>query len=527
MNSSNPSIPGLIHPVVPTSVPFTYRDGLTMLQLIERLKHNLDTLQEYVNGVMDNVNKALEDQTTQNQDTLDRAQQAAQDAADAIRRAQDALNQYQNIVDNVNTATTTANAAIDRLEALGVTDPKTATELKNAIQQTATDLTALAKRVTTTEGDITDLKSKITDLKSKDTEIENNLTDTTSLVQTNKTDIAGIKANLNALHADSTANAATLYNTVQESSRVLGVNQPFMSRGSNTIVTFGDSYADATNTRSWAYMLAQKLGWTLHNYAVAGAGYIAPNTTYMSEFLRAQKDTSYSHDDVSLVIIGGSRNSNDQYSGNLKTAAQELFQAVSAEYPNARIIAIPLLWDKTPESGYWRYNAASIAEAAILAGIESVPWAWTWNLGREDAFDGEDIHPNEVGTNVIVNYIMRYMLGTYNGRHEVFVWRPRQNPAEFVLTVDASAGTITYGLTVASNVTPANYTDVSGLPMWAWNASDETNQGRAWVAAITNGATCTTLFHIDTNGHFGWQGFTTNPTATPNGLAGAQFTRAW
>lgn len=30
---------------VPTSVPFTYRDGLTALQLIECLKHNLDTLQ--------------------------------------------------------------------------------------------------------------------------------------------------------------------------------------------------------------------------------------------------------------------------------------------------------------------------------------------------------------------------------------------------------------------------------------------------------------------------------------------------
>lgn len=30
---------------VPTSVPYTYRDGLTTLQLIECLKHNLDTLQ--------------------------------------------------------------------------------------------------------------------------------------------------------------------------------------------------------------------------------------------------------------------------------------------------------------------------------------------------------------------------------------------------------------------------------------------------------------------------------------------------
>ena len=136
MSVNNPTIPGLIRPVVPTSVPFVYRDGLTMLQLIECIKHNLDDLQAYVNGVMDNVNKALEDQTTQNQDTLDKAQQAAQDAADAIQQAQDALARYQQIVANVNTALTTANEAISRLEALGVTSMEDAETLKTTIDQT-------------------------------------------------------------------------------------------------------------------------------------------------------------------------------------------------------------------------------------------------------------------------------------------------------------------------------------------------------------------------------------------------------
>lgn len=36
---------------VPTSVPFTYRDGITTLQLIECLRHNLDALQAYVNQI--------------------------------------------------------------------------------------------------------------------------------------------------------------------------------------------------------------------------------------------------------------------------------------------------------------------------------------------------------------------------------------------------------------------------------------------------------------------------------------------
>ena len=442
----------------------------------------------------------------------------------ATAAANNATTAASKATETANTVQSTADDAVGRLDALGATDNATAGQLKTKIDVTATELNAVKSGFSSFK---TSTNENIASLQSKSTEIENSLTDITPSVHANTISITNIEANLNALHADSAANATTLYNTIQNSSRILSVNQPFVSHGSNIIVTFGDSYADTANTRSWAYMLAKKLGWTLHNYAKDGAGYVGSNTTYMSEFNTAKTDKTYNHDDVSLVVIGGSRNSIDTYSGKVKTAARELFQGVSGEYPNARIIAVPLLWDKTPESGYWRYNAASIAEAAILTGVESIPWAWTWNLGREDAFDNNDTHPNELGTNVIVNYIMRYMLGAYNGRQESFVWRPQQNPAEFVLTVDASAGTISYGLSVASNVTPASYTDVSGLPMWAWNSSDGTNQGQSWVAAVTNSATNTTLFKIGTDGHFGWQGYTTNPTATPNGLAGAQLTRAW
>lgn len=214
--------------------------------------------------------------------------------------------------------------------ALGVTSQQTAQSLVSTINGKAENTA-----VTALQGTVTALQGRVS-----------GLSDTTALVNANKTNITDITANLNALHANSISDATLLHNTVQNNSHILRVNQPFACRGSNIIVTFGDSYAANQNTRSWAYMLAQKLGWTLHNYAVSGAGYVAPNTTYMSEFLKAKEDVSYNHDDVSLVIIGGSRNSNDGYTSTLKTAAQELFRAVSNEYPNARIIAIPLLWDK-------------------------------------------------------------------------------------------------------------------------------------------------------------------------------------
>lgn len=55
---------------VPTSVPFTYRDGSTVLQLIECLRHNLDVLQSDFNTLVESVNDAID---ANNQDVKDMA----------------------------------------------------------------------------------------------------------------------------------------------------------------------------------------------------------------------------------------------------------------------------------------------------------------------------------------------------------------------------------------------------------------------------------------------------------------------
>ena len=52
MTNINATVPRF-HPIirVPTSVPFTYRDGLSTLQLIEYLKHNVNVLCEFLEHV--------------------------------------------------------------------------------------------------------------------------------------------------------------------------------------------------------------------------------------------------------------------------------------------------------------------------------------------------------------------------------------------------------------------------------------------------------------------------------------------
>ena len=401
---------------------------------------------------------------------------------------------------NANTAGGKATQALEtaqnntkNLTALGVTDTATATQLKNKINNN-TETTLNNTNKLTALG-VTDTATA--------TQLKNKINNTAETAQNNKTQITTIN-------------------------NYISVNEMFNMRGDKIIVTFGDSYASPTDDTSWAVQVANKLGWTLKNYAIGGAGYIEPNTTYQSEFNSARQDTTYAHEKVSLVIIGGSRNSNDGYNGKIKIAATALFQQCVNEYPNARIIAIPMLWDNKTVSDYWRYNAGEIEQAAIETGIESIPWAWTWNMGKPENIKNDHVHPNTNGTTIIRNYILRYLTGTYTGRHEHWVWRKPGNPAAGMLSVNASGGTISYAFQMLNGVTPAEWTSISGLPEWARGDTDQTNSVNKWTLQVSNNANEATLFKINSDGTFGIQPFTTTGShGTPNGLMAGHFTTAW
>lgn len=356
------------------------------------------------------------------------------------------------------------------------------------------------------------------------------------------------KANSNtailaALGADTTAHAtANKTKWDKASSDAIGANDAIarilknFSRTNGHLVTFGDSYGtNADKTREWPTVLNVRLGENsiLHNYCMTGAGYTAPNTTFQSELNTAKADTSYNHNEVGLVVIAGSRNTNDGYSGALRTAAVSLYEGVKREFPNARIIVVPMIWDWTPVSNYWRYNSASCISAAREVGVEAVPWAWTWNLGNNTYFPTGDIHPNADGTNVIVSYMLDYINHNYTGRTESYSWRDSTNTLA-LFTANASGGFITFGWHLASNVTAANFVDIkNALPKWAERNKDTTNEPDAWSLMASNGANDATLFKVlgsddHVSGTFGIQPYvTTGAHGSPNGLMGGGFTVAW
>lgn len=72
---------------VPTSVPFTYRDGLTTLQLIECLRKNLGVVQSQANDLANQLNdyeSSNEQDKTAIRNELDKIQRQIDDIADRL-----------------------------------------------------------------------------------------------------------------------------------------------------------------------------------------------------------------------------------------------------------------------------------------------------------------------------------------------------------------------------------------------------------------------------------------------------------
>lgn len=305
------------------------------------------------------------------------------------------------------------------------------------------------------------------------------------------------------------------------------------------IVTIGDSYASPTDGRSWAVQLANLLNATLHNYAIAGTGYLTTDATknYQAQADKAVADKSYDHNRVQYVIVGGSRNDIGDYTAH-QTAMARIYETTATSFPNARIIFVPMLWDWKPVGGYWRSNASAIMSGVMShARAEAIPYAWTWLLGMPERFSGTDIHPDETGSLIIARYIKSYLDGRYTGRYVSQVVKAPNNTGLWALSITASGGTISYSLGVADRVALSNVQSFH-IPLWAAASNDMPNDGYpGWSTAITNSGNQAALFHVD---HISTQDAGRNPTASagiqpftvssgqaPAGRMGLSFTRAW
>ena len=368
---------------------------------------------------------------------------------------------------NANTAGGKATQALEtaqnntkNLTALGVTDTETATQLKTKIDNTAetaqnnkSNLNALGVNNVT---DATNLKNKINkntqDISKNTQDISKNTQD----ISKNSQDISTINATISNYQ----------YN-------------------SGYMVTFGDSYADATTPQNtWPYWLHQYIPTlTLKNYAVSGAGFNVDTRTFINQINNANTDSTLDKNKVKLAVLAGGRNDILDYN-NAKKKIQECVNQMITIFPNAQILIVPMLYDDGYVPAESREKLAGLTNGANLItnhtpNAETLKFAYLWLKGETDSVGSDSIHPNQLGAQTIAKYIYDGAYRNYTPRQEVY----KTNFGSATGFITLQNGIVTYDLMGAvENIGAGQGAD---MPSWAstWH--------NVWTWGVSGGNTTT------------------------------------
>lgn len=205
------------------------------------------------------------------------------------------------------------------------------------------------------------------------------------------------------------------------------------------LVTFGDSYADNTQNRTWSYQLAQMFPLlTWKNYAKSGAGFnVSGIPTFIQQVANCVADTSVDKAKVKVAVCAGGRNDILDYKTG-RTKAQECVSAMRTAFPNAIVVVAPMLFDSAvlDEKGMQKYSGLLNGCKNIAYGdshIVLADGAYVWCKGNTDWFPSGEVHPNELGAKAIAKYLYTACRDSYRGRQEYAVSRFGDMSVEFLL----------------------------------------------------------------------------------------------
>lgn len=227
-----------------------------------------------------------------------------------------------------------------------------------------------------------------------------------------------ITANANAIDAETQARESEVAEAMAEiaaeaQARINGDNAlalridslskqtPVQNENGRNAVFIGDSFMAPTTSypRKLAYFTAQLMGWTMYNYAYGGSGWVDEAGAAMNFYHQIQKaaqQISIPVADVDYIVIGGGFNDwNDPTPltyDQLYSAAVQTIKEARAQFPNAQIIAIPMMFRNYGVDTHMHdlYSAIVAGIAASGVAVKVIKDAYMWQLGFKNV-DG--VHP--------------------------------------------------------------------------------------------------------------------------------------
>ena len=256
-------------------------------------------------------------------------------------------------------------------------------------------------------------------------------TDTTAKAAASKAKWDKNTADITALTASVGMNSAQIATIMEK------LSQSQYSDG--YLVTFGDSYADGTQSRTWSYQLSTMLpGLTWKNYAKSGAGFnVSSIPTFTQQVANCVNDATVDKSKVKVAVCAGGRNDILDYNTAV-SKAKECVLAMENAFPNAIIVFAPMLFDQATldEGGMRKYNGLYNGGLDASSGnprVVLVDSAYVWCKGQSNWFPTGDIHPNDTGAKAIAKYLYTACHDNYRGRQEYAVSMLGSMAVEFKL----------------------------------------------------------------------------------------------
>lgn len=194
---------------------------------------------------------------------------------------------------------------------------------------------------------------------------------------------------------------------------------PMQDESGRNAVFIGDSFMAPTTSypQKLAYFISQLMGWTMYNYAYGGSGWVDEAGAAMNFYHQIQKaaqQITIPVNSVDYVVIGGGFNDwNDPTPltyNQLYSAAVQTIKEARAQFPNAQIIAIPMMFRNYGVDTHMHdlYSAIVAGIAASGVAVKVIKDAYMWQLGFKNV-DG--VHPTVELYEIMAQYVASKVMG--------------------------------------------------------------------------------------------------------------------
>lgn len=194
---------------------------------------------------------------------------------------------------------------------------------------------------------------------------------------------------------------------------------PVQGEKGRNAVFIGDSFMAPTESypQKLAYFTAQLMGWTMYNYAYGGSGWVdeaGASMNFRHQIQKAAKQIGIPVADVDYIVIGGGFNDwNDPTPltyDQLYSAAAQTIKEARAQFPNAQIIAIPMMFRNYGVDVHMHDLYSAIVAGIVASGVavKVIKDAYMWQLGFKNV-DG--VHPTVDLYKIMAQHVASKVMG--------------------------------------------------------------------------------------------------------------------